>query len=186
MHECAMYVPLAGRTKGSKWWARSLCVFLGLARTIYIYTVYIRYYWQGNHQMYGHIQCIYTVLANTMCFALRAYLLLCMFHLCLLCVLIYPMHAFPVSNGGAFNIWSRDQLVSSNLIKHDLHNMIPDHRLLGRDDASVGPGDRQHPHDFQRKCQGVVCACQCYGLCISMHVFWLHILWLGSYIWNGF
>ena len=29
-----------------------------------IYTVNIRYFWQGNHQIYGHIQCIYTVLAN--------------------------------------------------------------------------------------------------------------------------
>ena len=28
-----------------------------------IYTVYIRYLWQGNHQIYGHIRCIYTVLA---------------------------------------------------------------------------------------------------------------------------
>jgi len=28
------------------------------------YTVYIRYFWQGNHQIYGHIRCIYTVLAN--------------------------------------------------------------------------------------------------------------------------
>jgi len=35
---------------------------LGLARTIY--TVYIRYFWQGNHRIYGHIRCIYTVLAN--------------------------------------------------------------------------------------------------------------------------
>jgi hypothetical protein len=30
----------------------------------YIFTVYIRYFWQRNHQMYGHIRCIYTVLAN--------------------------------------------------------------------------------------------------------------------------
>ena len=30
----------------------------------HIYTVCIRYYWQGNHQIYGHIRCIYTVLAN--------------------------------------------------------------------------------------------------------------------------
>jgi len=33
----------------------------------HIYTVYIRYFWyfwQGNHQKYGHIRCIYTVLAN--------------------------------------------------------------------------------------------------------------------------
>ena len=29
-----------------------------------IYTVYIRYFWQGNHRIYGHIRCIYTVLAN--------------------------------------------------------------------------------------------------------------------------
>jgi len=32
----------------------------------HIYTVYIRYFWQGNHQIYGHIRCIYTVLANPM------------------------------------------------------------------------------------------------------------------------
>jgi hypothetical protein len=32
----------------------------------HIYTVYIRYVWQGNHQIYGHIRCIYTVLANPM------------------------------------------------------------------------------------------------------------------------
>jgi hypothetical protein len=30
----------------------------------HIYTVYIRYFWQGNHQIYGHMLCIYTVLAN--------------------------------------------------------------------------------------------------------------------------
>ena len=30
----------------------------------HMYTVYIRYFWQGNHEMYGHIRCIYTVLAN--------------------------------------------------------------------------------------------------------------------------
>jgi hypothetical protein len=30
----------------------------------HIYTVYIRYFWQENHQIYGHIRCIYTVLAN--------------------------------------------------------------------------------------------------------------------------
>ena len=28
------------------------------------YTVYIRCFWQKNHQIYGHIRCIYTVLAN--------------------------------------------------------------------------------------------------------------------------
>ena len=41
----------------------------GLARTIYvlylynIYTVHIRFFWQGNYQTYGHIQCVYTALA---------------------------------------------------------------------------------------------------------------------------
>jgi hypothetical protein len=45
--------------------------YLGLARTIYIYTVYIQYFWQKNHQIYGHIRCIYTVLVNpwnTVCY----------------------------------------------------------------------------------------------------------------------
>jgi len=30
----------------------------------HIYTVYIRYFWQVNHQIYGHIRCVYTVMAN--------------------------------------------------------------------------------------------------------------------------
>ena len=29
-----------------------------------MYTVYIRDFWQGNNQIYGHIRCIYSVLAN--------------------------------------------------------------------------------------------------------------------------
>ena len=29
-----------------------------------IYGVYIRYFWQGNHHTYGHIRCVYMVLAN--------------------------------------------------------------------------------------------------------------------------
>ena len=33
----------------------------GLNRT---YAVYTRYFWQRNHETYGHIRCIYTVLAN--------------------------------------------------------------------------------------------------------------------------
>ena len=28
------------------------------------YSVYIRYIYQGNHQIYGHMRCVYTVLAN--------------------------------------------------------------------------------------------------------------------------
>jgi len=27
-------------------------------------TVYVQCFWQGNHQVYGYIRCIYTVLAN--------------------------------------------------------------------------------------------------------------------------
>jgi len=26
---------------------------------LYMYGVYIQYFWQGNHQIYGHIQCVY-------------------------------------------------------------------------------------------------------------------------------
>ena len=43
---------------------------------IYIYTVYIRYFWLGNHQIYGVFIRIYTVLANpkktTCCHGCRA------------------------------------------------------------------------------------------------------------------
>jgi hypothetical protein len=38
--------------------------WVGLARTIYVRCRYLRYFWQGNHQIYGHIRCIHTVLAN--------------------------------------------------------------------------------------------------------------------------
>jgi hypothetical protein len=32
---------------------------------VYIrYTVYVRYFWQGNNQIYGHVRCICTVLAD--------------------------------------------------------------------------------------------------------------------------
>jgi len=42
------------------WRVHAKCV--GLARTIYIRC--IRYFWQGNHHVYGHIRCTYTVLAD--------------------------------------------------------------------------------------------------------------------------
>jgi hypothetical protein len=51
-------------------WASQGCTLchhtsVGLARTIYhICTVYIRCIWQGNYQVYGHIRCIYMVLAD--------------------------------------------------------------------------------------------------------------------------
>ena len=39
---------------------------LGLAKSIhiYVYTVYVRYIRQRNHHTYGHIRCVYKVLAN--------------------------------------------------------------------------------------------------------------------------
>jgi len=33
--------------------------------------VYIRYFWQGDHQTYGHVRCIYTDLANPLHTQLR-------------------------------------------------------------------------------------------------------------------
>jgi len=55
-----------------------LCVFcicrVGQNHT---YTVYIRYFWQGHHQIYGHIRCIYTVLANPMCLSSHMYVCVC-------------------------------------------------------------------------------------------------------------
>jgi len=35
-------------------------LIIGLPTTIYI----LWYIWKGNYQIYGHIRCIYTVLAN--------------------------------------------------------------------------------------------------------------------------
>jgi len=34
--------------------------------------VYIRYFWQKNHHIYGHIRCVYTVLANPSYIAIYA------------------------------------------------------------------------------------------------------------------
>jgi len=41
-----------------------VCSCTGSARTMYTYTVYTRYSWQGNHQIYGSVRCLCTVLAN--------------------------------------------------------------------------------------------------------------------------
>ena len=40
-----------------------LCYVFGAGKN-HIYTVYVRYFWQEIHQIYGHIRCIHTVLAN--------------------------------------------------------------------------------------------------------------------------
>jgi len=47
-----------------------LCVFVGLARS-HFYTVYLRPFWQGNHQTYSHMRGKHTVLANPMVFVIR-------------------------------------------------------------------------------------------------------------------
>ena len=45
---------------------RAHITLVGLARTIHlqVFTVYIRYFRQGNRHTYGHIRCVYTVPAN--------------------------------------------------------------------------------------------------------------------------
>jgi hypothetical protein len=47
------------RTRGSALW--TVC----RVGQNHICTVYIRCFWQGNHQLYGHIRGIYTVLVNS-------------------------------------------------------------------------------------------------------------------------
>jgi len=49
-----------GSYAGSKW----VCSFIHRVGQNHIYTLYIRYVWQGNHQIYGHIRCVNTILAN--------------------------------------------------------------------------------------------------------------------------
>jgi hypothetical protein len=39
-------------------------VYIRFWPTLHIYAVNKRCFWQGNHQVYGHIRCVYTVLAN--------------------------------------------------------------------------------------------------------------------------
>ena len=39
-------------------------IHVGLARTIYIRCIGIRYFWRGNHQIYGHTRCICTLLSS--------------------------------------------------------------------------------------------------------------------------
>ena len=76
---CTVYVCMYGVCM--VFWAgkssNTRCVYGDLGREItkytvnmygsgqpYIYTVFIRCSWQGNHQIYGHIRCTCTVVAN--------------------------------------------------------------------------------------------------------------------------
>ena len=58
--------------KGQSTRCRYMCMFRVMFRVFqnHIYTVYIRYFWQENHQLYGHIQSMFIVLANPMYVAL--------------------------------------------------------------------------------------------------------------------
>jgi hypothetical protein len=50
--------------RSSMWSSDRSCVKARVGQNhIYTYTVYIRYFWQGYHQIYGHIRCTYTALA---------------------------------------------------------------------------------------------------------------------------
>jgi hypothetical protein len=44
----------------------TVCIYIIFGRTTtkyaVIYGVYIRYFWQGNHQIYGRIRCVYTLI----------------------------------------------------------------------------------------------------------------------------
>ena len=56
---CVCVLPAQSwETYASRWWQTHS------VGQNHIYTVYIRYFWQGNHQLYGHTRCIYSVLAN--------------------------------------------------------------------------------------------------------------------------
>jgi len=53
------------RWYGTSYWPRQYFIMrIFRVGQNHICTVYIRYFWQGNHQIYGHIRCIYLVLAN--------------------------------------------------------------------------------------------------------------------------
>jgi hypothetical protein len=67
-HPCPMHIHVPCTSKGTchcRCMSHAHCCMSRVGQN-HIYTVYIRYFWQGNHQIYGHIRCIYTVLANPM------------------------------------------------------------------------------------------------------------------------
>ena len=61
---CIYTVFLAGKSPNIRSYTVYIYGIFGREITIcsVIYGVYIRYFWQGNHQTYGHIRCIFTVL----------------------------------------------------------------------------------------------------------------------------
>ena len=71
-HEAVCFMPHARLTYKTRPTHASRTPHTGGVRTVMIRvglnhiecTVYTRYFWQEKRQIYGHIQCIYTVLAN--------------------------------------------------------------------------------------------------------------------------
>ena len=61
-----IYMVLANPTCVSCAFADASCAAPSILRVgqNHIYTVCVRYVWQGNHQTYGHIRCKDTVLAD--------------------------------------------------------------------------------------------------------------------------
>ena len=57
LSSCNMYVK--GQCRGNS------CMMVCRVGQNHIYTVYIRRFWQGNHQIYGRTRRVYTVLANS-------------------------------------------------------------------------------------------------------------------------
>jgi len=58
--------PTGLRAEGEQGWPRPHVIFILILRVgqNHMYTVNIRYFWQGNRYSYGHTRCVYTVLAN--------------------------------------------------------------------------------------------------------------------------
>ena len=51
-----------------EWWSNACLLSFFRVGQNHIFLVCIRYFWQGNRWIYGHIRCIYTVLANPILF----------------------------------------------------------------------------------------------------------------------
>ena len=94
---------------------------IGLARTVHtkirriqirhitrvgqnhIYTVYIRYFWLGDHQIYGHIRCLHTVPANP------TYTRICIWKFLTVSISVWPCMGFGRPYICAVLAWMRKQ-----------------------------------------------------------------------------
>ena len=50
--------------RGAQLQTLHVCSRVGKNQTFIGRSMYKRYFWQGDHHTYGHVQCVYTVLAN--------------------------------------------------------------------------------------------------------------------------